>query len=272
MAVERPPVAVEAALPFTVAPDAGALLSSLGEMLDGTDLSFIAKADYGRDVPDHLAALRLIARTGGVPQPLAWVPREVLELVRWDEPPPDLAHERRLWRHAFACCGLVRAYGDVESQRHLFGENQSLIGLVTSLASLAAIPLPRVRRAVVRAADDRGAALLAWLVPRLPEGEAGEPAFFGLGLLWFALATDVPDPGLLALIEWIMRAEDAVAAPWITEFGRPVPGRWLLDTTSYDQRHPAWRALGTLLPGRLRRRHGAEVAEGVRLLAAMLAP
>lgn len=119
--------------------------------------------------------------------------------------------------------------------------------------------------------DAPAAAFLAWLIPRLPAGESGEHAFFGLGLLWFALAADVPDAALVALAEWIMVAEDAAAAPWRHESIVPMPGRWLLDTTCFTQRHALWQALGTWLPGRLRTRHGPAVADAARLIAAMLA-
>ena len=68
-----------------------------------------------------------------------------------------------------------------------------------------------------------------------------------------------------------MAAEDAVAAPWRPELGAPLLGHWLLPTAGYDQCHAEWAAFGARLPGRLRPRHGATVADDVRLIGAMLA-
>lgn len=256
--------------PDTLPPDADALPALLAGALDDHDLQAIAEADHGRDADAHLAALRRLMREGTL-APLEWRPREVLELTRWDEPPHDPIRERAHWRRAFACAALLRAYGEPENHDRLDGENQSLVVLIDSLRALAAVPLPGPKRALVVGLDAPAAAFLAWLIPRLPAGESGEHAFFGLGLLWFALAADVPDAALVALAEWVMVAEDAAAAPWRHESIVPMPGRWLLDTTCFTQRHALWQALGTWLPGRLRTRHGPAVADAARLISAMLA-
>lgn len=256
--------------PPTVAPDPADLLAALGAMLDEDDLAAIAGADYGDDADHHLAALRAIARGGDVPRPLEWCPHEVLSLVRWDQPPPDPAGEQRLWRHAFSCCALLRAYGDPESSVHMFDQDPTLAGLMTSLHDLATLPLPRARRDALAAMDRQAAALLAWLTPRV--ADFGEPDFFGLTLLWFGLAAGVPAPSLVALIDWIMRAE-AVSDGWSREIHgrRDAPRVWLLGRSGGSQREHGWRRVGALLPARLLPEHGAEVAEGVRRISRLLA-
>lgn len=258
-------------LPFTVAPDAGALLAALAGLLDDADLRAIAEADHGRDVDGHLEGLVAIARRGEVPRPLVWCPREVLELSRWDEPPAEPEQEQRLWRRAFACCALLRAYGDPESGAEMFDQGPTLAVLATSLHALAGLPLRAERRRALAAMDGQAAALLAWLVPRV--AGFGEPGFFGLALLWFALAASVPGPALAPLIDWIMGAE-AVMAAERAGFWRPgtADRAWLLGTPDGSLRAESWRTIGALFPSRLRPEHGSAVAEGVRRIACLLAP
>jgi hypothetical protein len=258
-------------LPDIVPSDADALPRLLTGMLDDHDLRVIAAADHGFDTDAHLAALRRLMHMG-TRAPIESEPREVLELTRWDEPPHEPIYERAHWRRAFATAALLRAYGEPENHDRLNGQNQSLVVLIDSLRALAALPLPRAKRVVVADLDIAAAAFLAWLIPHLPMDACGEHAFFGLGLLWFALAAQVPDAALVALTEWIMRAEDVAAAPWRGESIVPMPCRWLLDTTSFNQRHALWQALGTGLQRRLLPSHAPAVQEAVRLLGTMLAP
>ena len=239
-------------------------------MLGDHDLRVIAEADYGSGLDDHLAALHVIARDGLVPCPLPWHPREVLELVRWDQPPPEPAEERRLWRHAFACCALLRAYGDPESRDVMLDQDPTLAGLAVSLHNLATLPLPRTKREVLAAMDRQAAALLAWVTPRVLE--FGEPAFFGLALLWFSLAAAVPAPALVALVDWVMEAEEEM-----TDWERTIHGDdghhvWLLGRADGSLRAGSWRAIGALLPSRLKPEHGAGVARGVQRISDLLTP
>lgn len=264
--------------PATVPPDPDALLRALGAMLDEADLRAIAEADWGQDVERHLAALRPMAHCGVMPSPLEWCPREVLELTRWGVRVPELDDEPQLWRCAFACCALLRAAGDPANGWRLNVEVETLAGLVASLHDLSLLPLPRARRRSVvqraaRAAARRGAALaevdrqaaalLAWLGPHLDDFR--EPHAFGVALLWFALATDTPDAALAELAAWTLRAgDDPGGCGGVT---RP----WRLGAEGANLRADAWRMIAGLLPGRLRPEHGDAVAEGVRLIARLMA-
>ena len=250
-------------------PHADRLPNTLADCLDVHDYRLIAEADYGYGTDEHFAGLRRHVETGRW-APLHWHPREALELTRWDEPPHDPGFERRHWRRAFSCAALLRASGEPANQGHLYGQNSSLAGLIDSLDALADMPLAKPRRLLVASLAEPAAACLAWLIPRAASDEAGEAAFFGLGLLWFALALDVPDAALVALADWLMAVEDEAASPWRAGIGAGMPGRWLLDGTCFDQRHALWREIGRRLPLRLRRRHGPAVAEVVELIAAVV--
>ncbi len=244
-------------------------MAILAGCLDVRDHGLIAEANYSYRADEDFAGLRHHVETGRW-APLHWHPREVLELTRWDEPPHDPSFERRHWRRAFSCAALLRASGEPENQGHLYGQNTSLAGLIDSLDALADMPLAKPRRIVVASLAEPAAGCLAWLIPRVPPDEAGEAAFFGLGLLWFALALDVPVAALVALADWVMAAEDDVTAPWRADIGVRMPCRWLLDGTCFDQRHALWCEIGRRLPLRLRRRHGPAVAEVIGFHAAMI--
>lgn len=192
--------------PFTVMPDPGALLAALGALLSDDDLAIIAEADHGWRAEESHAALLAMARDGVVPRPLPFYPLEPLELTRWDEPPVEPANERRLLRHAFACCALLRAYGDAETCGHMLDQNPTLAGLAISLHRLSTLDVPPGARESMVAMERRAAALLAWLLPRV--AEFVEADFFALTLLWFSLAAGATSSGLEALIAWIMTVEE----------------------------------------------------------------
>ncbi len=249
-------------------PDADRLVRTLAGCLDAHDLRLIARADYGWKADEHFAGLQRFAAAGF--KLFRWHPLDVLELTRWDTSPHDSRCEQRHWCHAYACAALLRALGEPESQDRVYGQNTSLAGLIDSLVALGDFPLARPKRMLVASLDEMAAAFLAWLIPSLPPEVCNEAAFFGLGLLWFALAVDVPDAALVTLGDWIMIAEDDAAPRWRLELGERTPGRWLLDGTDFGLRHDLWREIGRRLPGRLQRRHGPVVIETVELIAAMV--
>ena len=74
--------------------DERGLLDAIRPQVTASMLRKIAEADYGAQAKGHLEALEQIARTGIVPQPLRWVPGEVLELTRWSEPDQPAARVR----------------------------------------------------------------------------------------------------------------------------------------------------------------------------------
>lgn len=243
-----------------------ALLDALAAELDSLDLQQMAHLDWGQDAKEHLAQLHLIANRLTLPSPMRWHPAEVLELERWSEPgdvsdgqSPGRLHRRR----AFACTALLVAQGDPANRLDIFGGNQTLIQLIESLDAL------RLRL------DEEAASLLLWLIPRLGEIDRseGDHAFMGLGLVYFALGLPTwSNADLTSLLDWLMAAEGAVAGRWKRRRAPDAVGQWLLAATIYNQRHEKWRRFGPKLLSRLQPRHDGEVAETVRLIAAMLSP
>ena len=228
-------------LPTIVEPNADKLLHMLGQDLPTPDLRSIAGFDCGYDFEKHYEAL-LSIKANGVRSPLRHHPGEVLNLVKWAEPDPKAgpyAMETEHCRRAFACAALLRALGNEHEMppdwsEGQMGSNTTLIQLIASLRILGYDKY-----------DRPAAALRQWLIPLVPETERSERAFFGLGLLWFALDATVQatDDDLIALAEWVMVEEDAEAAHWRDFFAGPQTP-WLLSTTTFEMRHHVWRAFG----------------------------
>lgn len=92
-------------------PDFGALLKVLGSLTAFHELSNMSGGDAGQDTDKHLFAIDVIARTGVVPSPLEWHPREALMQYRLRDPRARAESEQReaYAGRAFACAVLLRA-------------------------------------------------------------------------------------------------------------------------------------------------------------------
>lgn len=259
-------------------PDPQALLRALSRHIDDAMIAEIAAADYGRDIEEHLIPLRAIRDHGEIPSPLQWEPKEVLELIRWSEPDdPEWGpggHGRRgHWMRAFCCAVLLRAGQEKANLGTISGQNQTLVQLIDSLQRLEC------------GLDREAAGLMTWIMEETPSDDQGgtsgdwrdeDLAFFGVGLLWFALHLEpsVPDAEVLALCEWICVLELRHNQRHNAAYGLS-PGRWLLSTTHYNLCHDKWRKLGgdldaLDLTGRSGPGRSGIVVEWVKLIASEL--
>jgi len=225
------------------------LLTLLAPLITDEMLRTIADADYGMNIDAHLAALRRI-HAGEIWAPLAWEPREVLELVRWSEPndpnshwnPKMMGHTGHLQR-AFACTALLLTAALPENRTLLLGgENATIIQLIASLLILD----ESMQRA--------GARLLSTRMIEL-DLEDEERPFFALGILLLAAALPDREATHLAdLAAWVLAEEARICdkltcfAPW-----QQLSDQWLLGLTNFNTCHDRWqtltvRLLGDLLP------------------------
>jgi hypothetical protein len=210
------------------------LLSETSRWLDATDVLAIACADRGMEVQTNVLALSRIIELQRVPSPLAWSPREVLELTRWDEPNVSQNDNvRRHRRRAFASTVLLIAHGDPNSD--LFASDDALIQLIFSLETLGA-PL-----------DRQAISLLRWLIPLFPEEAFLDRLYCGMGLLWFGLSSgsNLSLSDLSAVLDWILDAE--------LQTKRGEHGVLLTQLRSLSQRHHKWQQLAPMLNARARR-------------------
>jgi hypothetical protein len=195
-----------------------ALLDELRPRLAASELRRIAGGNHGLDVDRHLAALVAIQATGLIPQPLAWHPRETLELERWrnDDHTDHVAR-------AFACAVLLIDAGGATPRD---GHEQTMPVLIESCAALG------------DAALAGAAGLLVALVEAFDE-QWQELPFAYLGLLVAAAARDPRDPRLPSLCARLIDAA-ATASGYGADVPRP---GWLLDQTRFDAKHRLWRRL-----------------------------
>ena len=228
------------------------MLKETPKWLDEKDILAIALADHGMDAESNILALRRIINLQMVPSPLAWNPREVLELTRWDEPSEhDVENERRHQRRSFASTVLLIAHGDLDN--NLYSSDDALIQLIFSLMRLGA-PL-----------DRHAISLLRWLIPLRPEDAYLDRLYCGMGLLWFGLnpSSGLSGSDLSALLDWIVNTEAVAHANWGGQ------GVFLTELRSHSQLYYKWQELAPMLNERARK-FFATMASRVALITCRL--
>lgn len=121
-------------------PSSESLLRLIFRHVDEPMLQEIASADYGMDADEHLSQLRAI-KSGKIPAPMQWEPREVLELIRWSEPEdptwsPGSKGDRGHWMRLLSCAVLLRAEAEPANEGYFTGEDSTIIQLVDSAIKL----------------------------------------------------------------------------------------------------------------------------------------
>lgn len=220
-------------------PDGDVLLRAISAHVTDEMLEWIAQADYGNRADEHLAAIRLIHQTVKFPENLAWVPMEVLELIRWSEPEnpewkPGRTGEIGHWMRAFSCAAILRA--EHEPWNYKYNEISTDSTTIQLILSLEALPIDFSRQAVRH---------FAWLILKTdPEGMNDSIRDYGVALLWFALRLNpqVPDDDLVALAQRVVkRADDLNPYMSTAEFSG------LKQMVINCQKRSAWELLGVKL-------------------------
>jgi len=199
--------------------DVGALLDWLRARVDEPMLEAIADADGGYDRDKHLVALLDIHRTGRLPIPLPWEPREVLSLSQWDEG-DAVDHVAR----AFCC--TVLCLGELAPRPPGGGIDDTIPVLLESCCVLG------------RDALEHMAALL---VPFADVPPSGEPlgTLATLALLIVTARLDAGDSRLDPLAAHLLAMEAPQA-----QHGYPRPEHgFVLGATFFDQRVDVWKRL-----------------------------
>ena len=194
------------------------LFDWLRERVSERSLRAIASDHIDHD--KHLEAITDIARTGLIPQPLAWHPRETLELTRWAKG-EEVDHLAR----AFACTVLLI---DAAGPTYRDGHEQTIPVLIESCLALG---------------TETHAPLVSLLatVAEAYEAYYTEMPFTLLGLLLAGAARDASDPRLTALSHRLVAHEEASDDVMVD------PKSWLLGRTRFDSRHKLWRSLAAQL-------------------------
>jgi hypothetical protein len=238
--------------------DAEALLDYLRPQIDDDMLLEIASCDYGMDVEEYHAGLRLI-RDGR--EVLAYPgPAEVLELTRWSEPDdpnwrPGSPGRRGHLMRAFACAALLRAGGVPANRGYISSENETLAQLLASAVYLG------------RPTQEAAARFLAWRVGGEQDDEDRPFCAFALLFLVVPLADGrFPEDGIASLADAILAEEKrARDSSW-----RASPNPWLLGLTMFDQRHHVWRGHARRLRAEASRFKLDRLRTSLELMAAAL--
>lgn len=227
-------------------PSADALFDLLRERIDNSMLREIAGNDVPFRTDANLKALIPIRRTGKIPAPLEWEPKEVLELTKWTEPDDlelndEVDHDpvRGHIIRAFACAALLKAGADPENDGRLPGEIDTLVQLLSS-----ALVLERdVQNATAR--------LIAWRLAkhRKDRNDEENPPFFELALFLLALFSGDP-PWIESILELLV---DSVVATELktrqeidqnsARHGIKHQARWMIGLTDSDQKLENWESL-----------------------------
>jgi hypothetical protein len=247
-------------------PDGDVLLRAISAHVTVEMLECISRADYGSRADEHLAALRLLHQTGGFWKNLAWVPMEVLELIRWSEPEdpewkPGRTGEFGHWMRAFSCAAILRAEHEPWNYKYNDGCTDSTT--IQLLLSLDSLPHHFYGEAVRN---------FAWLLQRSnPEGteklKDESVREYGVALIWLALHFErlVQDQDLEILAQWIVRRADEVSwDPRLKEF----PG--LRAMVIGCQKRSGWELFGVKLAELDLGGRSPELQRWVRLIAEQL--
>lgn len=238
--------------PLLFVPDPGQLFGEISAMVDDSMLREIAEADYGAWSAENYAVLCRMRDERFIPAP-DWVPKEVLELIRWSEPDdshwrPGSPGRRGHLMRLFCCTSLLRMAGTQDFGLYI-GFNETVAGLLVSLDALS-IDL-----------WSNAGSLLTWFLNRSAEiGDDGEDAFLGVAILLCALRSrQIADSSLVDLSAWIWEREKAAAAL----VGALDDERWLSRTSPHSLRWQAWQMLGEEWTKIDLSRHSSEVRHWV---------
>jgi len=192
------------------------LLDWLRPQLDRQQLDKLAAA-AGFEPEKHVAVIADIQRTGLVPYPLGWYPREALEIERWRT--GVHASPRRC---AFACTVLLI---DTTGPIYRDGFEPTIALLVESCRELG---------------DEALDGAIGLLVALTESFDPGLPcvAFALLGLVLATAAREPLDPRLPGLCDRLITS----VATFQQRFSVYTP-EWLLGLSNFDSRHAVFRSL-----------------------------
>lgn len=203
--------------------DMGALLSVSRVGMTDAELQLMAAVHTGKQVGITFDALRQIAATCDVPNPISPCVVESLRLARWKNPKSSdtAGHTRRL----FACAVLLIAHCDSANRSALMGENTSCIVALDSMVAL------------------RGAhcmAFIRWGMAAL-NSHIDEAPFVVMAMVLAAArfsAAEISKPELLHLVQYANQCwQQGLVHLTVSPKANP---KGLLDWTAYRARHAVW--------------------------------
>lgn len=243
-------------------PSERVLFDWLRKRVNDSMLREIAEADYGMDAEEHFKALVKLRDGEKLPVPLRWVPREVLELIRWSKPDepsckPGCRSSRDHLKRAFACTLLLRAAAEPENIGYTSGENETIIQLVESAIALG------------NEATEVALSFLCWCFPRV--SALDERPFYAMAILLlqvFLSKHDKQGEELLVTCDWVINEEARVRSNDVWNLA--ISNWWLLGLTFHNQRHQAWESLTRKILLEPSKPHPSKAAETLQIIGLCL--
>jgi hypothetical protein len=210
-------------------PNPRAAVDYLRLRIDEGQLREIAAADYGRDLEDHLRALRPLWSGSELGDLDSWFPMEVLELIRWSEPEdrdwkPGSTGLRGRQMRAF-CSAVLLATPNHEPNR------ETLVQLLESVLAMG--------REAVEAAG-------RFLTARIDSlGRDDDRPFFALGtaVVLRALEPEMALEDEERLADWILE-EEAFERGYLASFHpKYTSAPWLFGLSFSGLRDDKWKGL-----------------------------
>jgi hypothetical protein len=238
------------------------LLDWLRKRVNDSMLRNIAEADYGMDAENHFQVLAKVRDGEQLPVPLRWVPREVLELIRWSQPDkpsckPGFRGTRGHLMRAFACTLLLRAAAEPENIDYTSGEYETIIQLVESAIALG------------NEATEATLSFLCWCFPLV--SALNERPFYAMAILLlqvFLSKHDKHGEDLLVTCGWVINEEARVRSNDVWNLA--VSNWWLLGLTFHSQRHQAWETLTRKILLEPSKPHPSKAAETLQIIGLCL--
>ena len=210
-------------------PNTRAAVDHLRLRIDAGQLREIAAADYGRDLEDHLRALRPLWEGGELRELDSWFPQEVLELIRWLEPgdpewkpgsPGMRGHQMRAF-----CCAVLLATPNHEPNK------ETLVQLLESVLVMGSEAVEALGR---------------FLTARIESmGREDDRPFFALGIavVLRALESEMALEDEERLADWILE-EEASERDYLASFHpRYTSAPWLFGLSFSGLRDDKWKGL-----------------------------
>jgi hypothetical protein len=193
-------------------PDPTLLFKGLSRLADQDVLSFISASDIGGSSHAIQNHLRQLLRTGILPVPLEWCPREAISLARYADPRTDLLINRKAdpkRGHAarlLCAAALLRALPEPDQSD--IASTDDVARVATSALALGKPHVAAARR------------FLAWSALQSDAWDRNQ-AYPALGAVLLSIGDrEITDPALASTADWVIGLSQTLRQPRIDRWSQ----------------------------------------------------
>jgi hypothetical protein len=193
-------------------PDPTLLFKGLSRLADQDVLSFIAASDVGGSSHAIQNHLRQLLRTGILPVPLEWCPREAISLARYADPRTDLVINRKpdpkRGHIARLLCAAALLRAIPEPDQSDFATTDDVARVASSALTLGQPHIAAARR------------LLAWSAMQSESWERSQ-AYPALGAVLLSIGDrEITDDSLASNADWVLALSQTLRQPRIDRWSQ----------------------------------------------------